>query len=457
MAMDGSEHIYDASRGMPVVPDPMRLVGQSGVTGATWNGVGDIPAAVSQGWKLYVSATLANYIRTLKVVGPVFHDHSVPFKYLSNLSRVRDQNAGLFGFSQVGKCVVAYLHDTSKILTVLAALRGSLENIGHEGPFVPRLPAAWSGASVFYRYGSYRAKCIEIAGMSHLDDRRDPLSVMDLVDANPFVSANDVLAGDETVQPVGVGTSILARFPAVSAICRSGKGGVFRAIDMEDPVRTGVIVKIGLQLGSALPDGRDGAHFLDREWHMYGAMRGAGLRDVLAKPIAFSKEEGANVLVLEEIHGVDLAVHRARSTSDPSQIGPAIRLIRRFHRAGFSLGDAKAANFMLRGEDLMVVDLESACLLCRSQDTLPMTFLIAGLPSIGLEARDIFHFLVSLIYPAGRDGMVLSQARLIRLPELPDEAASNDAWDREAVRLLRVALEMLPRDPSLGEFDRALL
>jgi hypothetical protein len=233
---------------------------------------------------------------------------------------------------------------------------------------------------------------------------------LNLVGVNPFVSATEVFPGKGKAKRVVGRPSILERFPAVSAICRSGKGGVFRSIDVEDPARTGVVVKIGLQLGSALPDGRDGAHFVDREWQMYSAMIGAGLGDVLPIPIAFSREDDANVLVLEEIHGADLAAHRMRSANDSSRLIPAIRLIRRFHRAGFSLGDAKAANFILRGTDLVVVDLESAKLLCGCRDALPATFLIAGLPSLGLEAQDILHFLVSLIYPAGRDGSAMSQA-----------------------------------------------
>jgi hypothetical protein len=454
--MDGSEDTYRSLHEMPLIPDPVRLVGRVGATDATWNGVGIIPAAVSQGWKLYVSATLANYVKTLTVAGPIFHDHGIPFKYLSSWSRVRDQNAGLHGFSQVGKCIVAYLHDATKISPVLAALRGSLDAIGHEGPFVPRLPMAWPGAHVFYRFGSYRGKDLDLAGASHADDRLDPLAVMNLVGANPFISADDVAAEAKKSCQVDVGTSVLARFPAVSAICRSGKGGVFRSIDIEDANQAGVIAKIGLRLGSALPDGRDGAHFVQREWRMYCAMREAGLKDVLAKPIAFSKEADANVLVLEEIEGVDLAVHRTRAASDPSQIIPAICLIRRFHRAGFSLGDAKAANFVLRGNDLVVVDLESASLLSQAQVVLPATFVIAGLPDVGCEAQDIVHFLVSLIYPNGRDRAELSQARLIRLPDAVNGGAINDAWALEAVRLLRLVLETLSKDPFLGEFDRAI-
>jgi hypothetical protein len=454
--MDGSDHICRSLHDMPIIPDPLQLVGSVGVTGATWNGVGHIPAAVSQGWKLYVSATLANYVETLMVACPIFHGQGVPFKYLSSWSRVRDQNAGLHGFSQVGKCIVGYLHDMTSIPPVLDALRRALEAIGHEGPFVPRLPMAWPGAHAFYRFGCYRGKYLVVAGVNHLDDRADPLAVMKLIGADPFISTSDATMDGEASRPSDLGASVLSRFPAGSAICRSGKGGVFRAVDIEDPGRTGVIVKIGLRLGSALPDGRDGAHFLCRDWHMYSAMRDAGLGDVLATPITFSKEADANVLVLEEIEGVDLAVHRTRSSGDPSQIRAAVRLIRRFHRAGFALGDAKAANFMLSGNDLVVVDLESASMLCQEQVLLPATFLIAGALDISREAQDIFHFLVSLLYPTGQVGAAVSQARLIRLPDAAESATINDAWAIEALRLLQVAMETFPKDSSLGEFDRVI-
>jgi hypothetical protein len=126
IAMDGSKHLYYPSHDVPVVPDPISLVGKPGVTDATWSSIGDMPAGVSQGWKLYVPATLANYVSTLKVVGPVFFDNGIPFKYLSSSSRVRDLNAGLFGFSQVGKCIVGYLHDSSKIPTARLGMRARL-------------------------------------------------------------------------------------------------------------------------------------------------------------------------------------------------------------------------------------------------------------------------------------------------------------------------------------------
>jgi hypothetical protein len=457
MARDGSEDLHNLLGDMHTVPEPRRLVGQPGATHDIWNGVGTVPESVSQGWKLYVSTTLANFVSTLEVVGPLLRDHGIPFKYLSSLSRVRDQNAGLLGYSQVGKCIVAYLYDESKVPTLLTALRSTLEKMGHEGPFVPRLPAAWRGASVFYRFGSYRGKYVEIAGVERLDDRRDPLSVISLIDVNPFVSLNDCDSGERDGEAGNVVPSVLERFPVVSVICRSGKGGVFRSIDIQEPARTGVIVKIGLRLGSALPDGRDGAHFLDREWRMYAAMIDAGLGNVLARPIAFSEESGANVLVMEEIHGEDLATYRARSTDDASKIAPAIRLIRRIHRAGFSLGDAKAANFILSVRGLVIVDLESANSLSAAAVPLPATFMMDGLRGIGPEAQDIFHFLISLIYPAGRGGSALSQARVIRLPECADEAVAKDAWGGEAIRLLRLAMKALPGAPSMDEFDRALL
>jgi len=459
MAMDGSERNDYLWRSMLAVPDPLSLIGMPGNADVTWSGIGDVPTTVSQGWKVYVSATLANYVKTLKIVGPILHHFDIPFKYLSTLSRVRDQNSGLFGFSQVGKCIVAYMYDASSVSMVLAELRSSLETMGHEGPFVPRLPAAWPGASVFYRYGSYRGKCLELAGTTLMDDRSDPLVAISLVEANPFTPVDNVLASGEESRPIHENRSILTRFPVASAICRSGKGGVFRGVDIQDPSRRDVIVKIGLRLGSALPDGRDGAHFIHREWRMYGVMRDSGLSDVLATPIAFSREDDANVLVLEAIQGVDLAAHRASSVDDPSHLLAAVRLMRRIHGAGFALGDAKAANFIVRGAGLVVVDLESSSSLHGPRRALPSTFIISGLQDIGLEGHDILHFLLSVASPKGRDdeGLGASQSRHIRLPGFVDEIVPDDAWGYEAIRLLRLAIRELEKDPSLRELDRVFV
>jgi len=82
--------------------------------------------------------------------------------------------------------------------------------------------------------------------------------------------------------------------------------------------------------------------------------------------------------------------------------------------------------------------------------------MIVGLPDIGQEARDLVHFLVSLVCPAGRDEAGLSQARLIGLPDFADDVLAEDAWGHEALRLLRLALDTLQAGRSLNEFDEAL-
>lgn len=317
--MDGSTLSKGGMAAIPPVPCPLDLVDAYGQSDGIWFGVGKVPLDISQGWKLYLSATVANYVSILAGVARIFVTRRIPFKYLSSHSRLRDQNAGIFGYSQVGKCIVAYIYEVEGIEELLVELKTLLDTSGHEGPFVPRVPRAWPGGSVFYRYGRYRPGDLQLGGKNVRDDRSAPLSVIAQVTSNPFTSIFSC-ASKPMNSPGFASSSILERYPVLSPICRSGKGGVFVALNSQSATREEVVVKIGLRLGSMLPDGRDAEYFLAHEFDMYQSMRASGLSRWLPCPLAFSRESSGNILVLERIRGKNLAQLRADGVCRVSSI-----------------------------------------------------------------------------------------------------------------------------------------
>lgn len=446
--MDGSKLSGGVTGALPPVPCPVDLVGECGHSDGIWFGVGKIPVDISQGWKLYVSATVTNYVPTLIGVARIFFEKSIPFKYLNSHSRLRDQNAGIFGYSQVGKCIVAYTYRVAAIKELLLELKMLLDASGHEGPFVPRVPFAWPGGSVFYRYGGYRSGDLRLGGQNVQDDRSEPRSIIARIPSNPFIS----IFPEVSARPQSVGfalPSILERYPVTSPICRSGKGGVFIARNSQSATREEVVVKIGLRLGNMLPDGRDASYFLAREFDMYQAMRASGLSRWLACPIAFSRESIGNLMVLEKICGQNLGQWRADGGVDVSRLVDAVSVIERVHEAGFSLGDAKTANFIASPSGMVLLDLESAHCLSLTYEAMPSTFALKGLSGLSPTAFDVIHFLISAVFKPDLPQVPLSIERSIDVPGFVHSFAPADLWDEAALKLLRIALQRLADDPSL--------
>lgn len=412
------------------VPSPMALVGFPGSRNEHWYSVGSPPASIRQGWKLYISATPTNYIDMLHEVAQILVSEGIAFKYLRSLSKLMETNAGLHGFSQIGKCVVAYLHDPSVIPAFVRRLYAALDRLCHEGPFVPRLPQAWNGGCVYYRYGSFTATSIRMDNEWVIDDRNRPGHVLSSIPFDPFVET----FGLGRMQDIDKVSSILTRYPVMEVLCRSGKGGVFHAFDANSDLQTELIAKIGLRRGQSLPDGRDGAYFLRHERSMYEVMSSMGLAEYLPKVIDFSSEYDANVMILERIQGENLAEWRRCGGSDPQWLEMALRMIREIHERGFLLGDAKTANFIKCDFRLVLVDLES-CRLLRDGDVVdyPATFNILGVKSLSLYDIDLIHFLVSAIYAGDDMAFSLGRARSIDVQQVLADFVPKDQWDISAL------------------------
>lgn len=412
------------------IPDPKDALGADFVEDETWYFVGR--AVDSQGWKVYVSAAVENYRDILNPVIGLLHSLEIPFKYLRSIDQVWRLNSGLVGYSQIGKCIVAYMERIDSVQDLVEGLRTILTDAKHAGPYIPRLPTVWPGASVFYRYGSYVSRSVELCNRSVEDNRDDPIDAEMFGIDNPFLRFGGGRAS-------AIAGASLARYPVIGEFCRSGKGGVFVGLNLAEEVVTEVVVKLGLRNGQALGDGKDASHMLLKESAMYDAVISLGFGRVVPTKIDVISDDCASCLVIEYIDAENMAALRVDGRLTQEMVNDALEMIRELNSRGVVIADAKLANFLHNGNRCWLIDLESAFL--RNTDGVlgesgPSTFHIGGVSS-DASAFDEIHFLVSCLY--GRDdGCTKDEAgRTIDLGEFIDSRKPGDRLGMFALSRLR--------------------
>lgn len=80
---------------LPPVPQPSELVAEAleARTTREWFICGPTPVA-TQGWKIYISATILNYRAILATTLPLLARSGLQFKYIRDLATLRMLNAG---------------------------------------------------------------------------------------------------------------------------------------------------------------------------------------------------------------------------------------------------------------------------------------------------------------------------------------------------------------------------
>ena len=124
-----------------------------------WFACGPPPVA-RQGWKPYVPVTLLNARKLVELVYPLVSRAGLHFKYVKATVLLRRLNAGMFGYTQVGKGVVIYLPEPDE--TFLNALKEALRPYQGQCPTVPCAIPFGDGLPLYYRYGSYAGRRLQV-------------------------------------------------------------------------------------------------------------------------------------------------------------------------------------------------------------------------------------------------------------------------------------------------------
>ena len=162
--------------GMTEIPHPLELSPVlSFVESEEWFACGP-PPVVQQGWKLYVPATFLNGRKLLEIVCPLASQAGLHFKYIKTAALLRKLNAGIFGYTQVGKGIVIYLPEPDK--SFLNVLKDSLEPYRDQCPAVPCAISFGDDLPLYYRYGAYVNRRLRIGGYEIEDDRTNAESAV---------------------------------------------------------------------------------------------------------------------------------------------------------------------------------------------------------------------------------------------------------------------------------------
>lgn len=373
-----------------MLPDPTHLApGSPYVADEHWYACGPPPTR-RQGWKVYVALSLDNAAAILTAVVPRLLGRGVHLKYVRDTETLRRLNAGMFGYSQVGKCLVAYL-DEGDDETVVELMETVAPWTGR-CPAVPFARSLGGGLPLYYRYGSYHDRILILDDGVQVDDRRTAEPVPDEVD--------DWLARHALPDPGAPEFErFLLRYPAVRALVQAGKGGVFLGLDIRSPDLRGVALKVGYPRGQTQPDGSDGCDLIRRELRFYRELAARAVAHV-APALIDSYDDGRRVAaVLEWVDGVNLAAMKVAGDLERVHVEQAWAILEAVHAAGLFFGDAKLSNFLVeRDGRVRVVDFELAGV--QGSDSLPpiRTFELTNPAPTGPASFDRGHFLASVLF-----------------------------------------------------------
>lgn len=415
----------------PISVPPPPGVGHADPAGR-WHFDGQMPAA-PQGWKLYVSASLPHYLATLAAAAPVLRAHRVPFKYAASDRALRKLNAGLSGYSQVGKTIVAYLGEGAGAEALVADLALALEPFRGRAPEVPFARAIGGGLPLSYRYGAYDGMTLTIGDTVREDVRDDAGAAIPAGFADPFAASHQPPVEHRAFE------RFLLRYPIFEVLGQGGKGGVFAALDVEAETFTELVLKVGYRNGQVLPDGRDGMDLLATEHRFFTLLAERDLAEVAPRLHDYRAFPWRAALAMERIDGVDLMRLKREGGLDVAHLDAALALLDRVHAAGLFLGDAKLANFVA-GEagTVHAIDFECAGTMRTGAVDLLRTFHFLNLPPVGLAGLDRIHFLFSALYNERARTSFSERDRLIDVATLAKRHAPTTALEEWALeRLLR--------------------
>lgn len=380
----------------------------------------------SRGWKLYVSSNAKQFSAVLAAVSVTLKSLGVCFKTIASPHLLQRQNAGEFGFSQIGKNVVAYAGDANRTRIVAMALREAVRSCGNRGPEVPFARPLDRALCIYYRYGSFHSNPIDDGGF--MDQRHgEPVLPPDVLDPlKDLVEETDCSGLNK----------FLTRYPIFRCLRQTGKGGVFLALNVAKPYFEEVIVKLGRRNGCILDDGRDGFDLLRHEYDSLGLLRRSGLGGFLPHIIDYAEFDACNCLVLQRFSGQDLMEAKLSGNLHVKDIKRCLDVIKAVNFAGFSLGDAKIANFVREGDSIMLVDLESLQSLSEPKAAQLPTFYLKNVMGVPRPRVDWVHFLVSVLYDYNKSGelRVVDPLELLNMEPLTNAEEFAHARLRALIR-----------------------
>lgn len=400
-----------------------------------WNFVGE-PPLITQGWKLYVSANNGTFDEVLRLTAPIFEARGIPYKYVNSERSLWRLNAGLEGYSQIGKSIVAYVGDAPDLADLIGDLKRVLDGYRSSAILPPYAAKLGGGLPIAYRYGSYFSDELQLGSVAVADDRFRLQTQAAELPADPFERFLEARPQDQGLD------RLLLQYPVFEAISQSGKGGVFAALDLSAATFSEVILKIGRRHGNLMPDGRDGQSLTKREHWFYDLVCAeSDLAKHVPKVLAFHEFADEAVLVMERLEGQNLLQLQIEEQLRRADVEQAVAILESFHRSGLLVGDAKLGNFIrLASGQLKVFDFETAGVIeSRWTPDQHSTFMFVDRQLQSRPAAwELVHFLYSVIHK-NETADFDERNRIIDLPALLETQPESEVA-RFALKRIREIL-----------------
>jgi serine/threonine protein kinase len=263
-----------------------------------------------QGWKIHLSATLANSTPVLVSAARVLCRAGVPFKFLSDKLMLSITNGKRWPRGSAGKFITAYPESTEQCGELLESLYEAM--IGYKGPYILSDRRYRDCSVVYYRYGGISpirrtdvngapVYIIKDADGQYVDDERSPYFHLPEGITDPFCSEEE-----EEADTGGEPTLKDGRYLIESALAFSNPGGVYLAKDRESGKE--VIIKEARPFAYVTQQGTDAVWQLKKEHRLLTMLEDTG---IAPRPVDFFRDWEHYYLVQELLQGTILRGHLA--------------------------------------------------------------------------------------------------------------------------------------------------
>jgi serine/threonine protein kinase len=259
----------------------------------------DIPP---QGWKIHLSATIANSAAVLSTVARILFRDGVAFKFLLDRITLMSANGKRWSRGSAGKFMTVYPRDEAQCGRLLEELHAA--TIGYAGPYILSDRRYRDSKVVHYRYGGLQAmKRLDASGRAthvirdedggFVEDERTPFFNLPKGMIDPFEMP--LTSQDVQQEP---GTLKNGRYKVEKLFTVSNSGGVYLALDRESGQK--VVIKEARPYTNASFRGLDAVQLLKKEHRILGIIADTG---IAPKPIDFFIDWEHSYLVEEYLEG----------------------------------------------------------------------------------------------------------------------------------------------------------
>ena len=328
--------------------------GDIGWCQVTWTG----KTLPSQGWKIHVSASVAEAVSLCDKVFSWLLSRGVTCKIVADVGSIVRLNSGFAGETQTGKILTVYPSDDREAANLALELDRRWPST--EGPAIPSDLAIRAQGAVFLRYGAFGneslvnrfgtiLRAVRMPDGTILEDLRSadgqqpdwaPPPLVGLLPAVPEISG-----------PFTVGTE---SYLPLRLLHSSPQGKVFLGLSLSDAAE--VLIKVRRRgVGGGL-FGSAERERLGAEYSVLQALE--GFHGVAPLPLGYFKGSEFTVLVMEHVEGEQFShLDFGRQLSNLSRLASAVSEL---HKAGFVHRDIKLANVIVTETGVRLVDFELA-------------------------------------------------------------------------------------------------